>query len=299
MRSFLSPSCSTWYNASANGASLHTRCEDPRDFLAYKRFHRDAPPGEIQNDWRNIASEWASSLSLGAGISDSNASSARILTRFIPRSAAGGAYELDSTLPSSAEALAVLAGSTLLLSSRDAPYVHGWNYSNELSVLPEPQYQSFHATLQSEQFASGPSQNWQKVFFLVLALVFATNLFCLIYLVVRRGQVTDFTEPQNLFALSINSPPSQRLAGSCGGGPEPSQYKVNWFIHVDRDDHVYIQNAEDGGKGDPSSQARGARRRFGRPQRRRRSSRPTSPVQMDSPLMKSYTELSRQQHNLL
>ena len=69
------------------------------------------------------------------------------------------------------------------------------------------------------------------------------NVFVLAYFLIHRGLVTDFSEPPNLFALSINSPPSHLLAGSCGGGPEGKQYSVNWFVNAEGD-HLYMEPGE-------------------------------------------------------
>jgi hypothetical protein len=69
------------------------------------------------------------------------------------------------------------------------------------------------------------------------------NIFVLIYFLLHRGLVTDFSEPPNLFALAVNSPPSHLLAGSCGGGPEGKQYMVNWFVNTEGD-HLYMEPGE-------------------------------------------------------
>ena len=69
------------------------------------------------------------------------------------------------------------------------------------------------------------------------------NIFVLIYFIFHRGLVTDFSEPPNLFALAVNSPPCQALAGSCGGGPEGKQYSVNWFVNHEGE-HLYMEPGE-------------------------------------------------------
>ncbi|KAI9812629.1 MAG: hypothetical protein M1827_004618 [Pycnora praestabilis] len=242
MKAELSPNCSTRYNASASGGSLWAHCEDTSDHLAYSRTHPEAPIGvtdPISRNWGNIASEWAMATSLNEGAIDGNASNARLLTQLIPTDTI-----LDPMLPSIAEALAVLAGYTLIISAQDSPFVHYWPYAQDATELNPGQYENFSASLLSQQYASGGQLRWQGIFYTVLTLVFVTNLFCLGYLILRGGLVTDFTEPQNLFALSINSPPSQRLAGSCGGGPEKEHFQVNWFVHMDNE-HFLIESGEE------------------------------------------------------
>jgi hypothetical protein len=145
-----------------------------------------------------------------------------------------------------------MAGSTLLLSSTDAPFNHSWDYATH--ILEGAQV-PFHASLASQEFTSGPgpTQGWQSMFYVVLILVFVTNVVCLIYFFIRPGLVTDYTEPQNLFALAINSPPSRRLNGSCGAGPEGDQFNVDW--HVSREensDHYFIKDNTSGFERDTS-----------------------------------------------
>lgn len=45
------------------------------------------------------------------------------------------------------------------------------------------------------------------------------------------------------FALAVNSPPSEKLAGSCGCGPSGEQYRVSWKLNND-DGHVYVESHE-------------------------------------------------------
>ncbi|KAI4251719.1 MAG: hypothetical protein L6R42_008275, partial [Xanthoria sp. 1 TBL-2021] len=277
LKASLTTNCSTKYHASLSGGSMSAHCEDPRDSLAYGRSYDNATDGVIKKNWAAVATEWALALSLNAGISDGAASNARLLSQLIPTSQA-----LDPSLPSIAEALAVLSGNTLLLSSIDTPFIHFWNYSTTVSYLAEPQYQAFRATLRTTDYASGGTQRWQGIFHVVLFLTFATNVFCLIYFLLRHGLVTDFIEPQNLFALSLNSPPSQALDGACGGGPEGDQLIMNWHIKMDHErEHFYIQS----GTGPPSN-----------------TRRPTRPhdFEMDtSPIVNIYNKLSSRHSSIL
>ena len=234
----LTPDCSTHYHSSKAGGSIQTQCNDPKDPLAYSVSYPNATNGMRNSDWVNIATEWGFATSLNAGISDGQAANARLLTQLIPTSDI-----LDYSLPSIAEALAVMAGCTALMSSMESPFIHFWNYSTTVHTLAEPQYQFFNGTLQFQDYASGGNQRWQGVFYIVLVLVFLTNLFCLVQLFFGDGMVTDFIEPQNLFALSINSPPSQVLAGSCGTGPDKDGLATRWFI-TNENEHFSIENRD-------------------------------------------------------
>lgn len=95
----------------------------------------------------------------------------------------------------------------------------------------------------AQQYASGGVDNPSKAWMIILFLVFLMNIFVLLYFIFHRGLVTDFSEPPNLFALAVNSPPSQALAGSCGGGPEGKQYMVNWFVNHEGE-HLYMEPGE-------------------------------------------------------
>jgi hypothetical protein len=112
------------------------------------------------------------------------------------------------------------------------------NYT--LPLLETPQTQYFNARVTAQQYASGGVDSASKGWMIILFLVFIMNIFVLIYFLLHKGLVTDFSEPPNLFALAVNSPPSHTFAGSCGGGPEGKQYMVNWFVNAEGD-HLYME----------------------------------------------------------
>jgi len=62
--------------------------------------------------------------------------------------------------------------------------------------------------------------------------------------------VTDYTEPQNLFALAVNSPPNQRLDGSCGAGPKGDQLNFGWHVGQEEGTNHYFIKEGGGGGGD-------------------------------------------------
>ncbi|KAJ5158869.1 uncharacterized protein N7500_008520 [Penicillium coprophilum] len=237
--------CSTNYSADKSGAFLSTNCQNPSNDLQYDKRQDAFYEGEWNGDWKNIASEWANSVSLNAGITDGAASNARLLMQMMPRyDKSNSTFTLDPALPSVAEALAVMAGSTLILSSQNAPFVPFWNYSIG-TVLPEPVYQIFNASIQAVSYASGGTEQWQGIFYVILVFAFLTSAVCLVFMIVeaRGRQVTDFTEPQNLFALAVNSPQTTQLEGACGCGPWGKQLKERWFIGMEEDDeHYYIRS---------------------------------------------------------
>ncbi|KAL3459644.1 hypothetical protein BJX64DRAFT_199903 [Aspergillus heterothallicus] len=238
LRAKQSPACFTQYKATASGSELSTRCEEGNQ-LQYNVRNPDTPAVIWQPDWKSIASEWAFTLSLNAGITDGLSTNARLLMQFLPKTP-----YLSPDLPSVSEALAVLAGNTLLMSTANAPFVHFWNYTVPENILPEPVTQSFNATLRSVEYASGGTQRWQGIFYPILIFAFITSALCLAFMLleVRGKQITDFTEPQNLFALAMNSPSTTRLQGACGSGPEGRQLKERWYVAMEeQDEHYYIQ----------------------------------------------------------
>jgi len=239
LRASLSPECSTKFHSTMSGGSMSTHCEDSQNSLAYSKSQPSATSGVYIQYWRDVAAQWAIALSLNAGINAGAASNARLLSQLIPTE-----YSLSPKLPSIAEALAELAGCTLIMSGFDSPFIHYWNYTDPKTLLV-PQYQGFNATLKVQDYSSGGTQKWQNIFYVVLASVFFINLFCLGYFITHTGLVTDFMEPQNLFALSLNSPPSQVLEGTCGGGPENEQYRSTWHISMTRSEHFYIDSSDE------------------------------------------------------
>lgn len=161
------------------------------------------------------------------------------------------AYSLNPSLPSVGQALAVMAGSTLILSSQNAPFVHYFNHTVPNNILPELVYQYFPASLQSVGYASGGTERWQGVFYVILVFAFLTSFICLGFVIFEAPghQITDFTEPQNLFAIAVNSPYSSQLQGVCGGGPAGWQLKERWYIGMDEADEYYYIRAQKDGQG--------------------------------------------------
>ena len=219
---------------------MESNCEDPNDYNTYAAYDPDCPnlPSET---WPYSATSWALALALNDGSVRANSSNARLLTQLIPTSAA-----LPSETPSIAEALAVLSGYTLLQSILNATFVVA-DTSFRLGS-----YQQFNASVMTQQFMSSYTQSWQACFYPVLGIVFVINLLCLVYAIVRPGLMTDYTEPQNLFAIALNSPSSNALAGSCGAGSRGDQYKAALFISQEPDSPNFFIHEHGASWGDGS-----------------------------------------------
>lgn len=251
--------CSTLYNAASSGAFLSTKCEDNSNKYQYDTTVKDFHEGIWSADFKNIVGEWASSMSLGSGITGADASIERLVMQMMPsHDNATDTYSLNPKLPSIGETLAVMAGSTLILSTQHSPFVQGWNYSGSGDMLDEPTYQHFSASLRAMGYASGGTAKWQAVFYVILVFAFITSAIVFVFLIfeARGHQITDFTEPQNLFAIAINSPQTTRLDGACGCGPVGRQLKERWFIGMEEEDsHYYIRAKAD--KNNPYGMATG------------------------------------------
>ena len=238
IRSFLYSNCSTGYHVAESGGQLSVHCDnDPENWKSYgnttKPNEEPYPTVVDQADWVNVGMEWIRAVALSQGAQDSDASAARLITQLIPSYNNETGPELSPIRPTIAEALGVLAGYTLLLSSDVAPFVHYWDYAS--TALDNPATVNFSAILSYKDYASGGDARWKGIFFIILIAVFALNCSCLFYLLwhfCHYGEVTDYTEPQNLFALAINSPPSAMLAGACGGGPSGEMLGKRWCVDM-------------------------------------------------------------------
>ena len=238
----LATTCSTEYLVTEKGGQLRARC-DKENPTAYRQKEPDIPVLNEDPDWAILASEWAKSINLADGLTDGKSSNARLLSLLVPpfNSETKEAHLLPNQ-PSIAEALATLAGSTLLLSTEHSQFTHAWPYPPGTIPVGGSVYENFSATIAVSDYASGVSESWQNIFFIVLISVFLTNVICLVYLYfgIRGVQLTDFTEPQNAFSLALNSPPSSRISGACGGGPEGPQLNEKWVVSMDEHYEHYL-----------------------------------------------------------
>lgn len=280
LRATQSFNCSTEYHATMIGGSLISHCDESENDHSYRKSLADSKPPipvpelDWSKEWVHVAGEWAKSMALNGGILDANASNARVLTQLFPIG-----RELNPALPSIAEALGVLAGCTLLISSLDSSYTHYWNYSQ--TILETPGHQSFQASISSQAYASGGTQQWQGVFVVVLVFIAVMNFLCLVCLLVFDGLVTDFVEPQNLFCLSMNSPQSESLGGNSWASPRSDQLQTPWFIRLEKEGQsLYI---EEGPQKKP---------------RRKRSKSGGYNVE-NSPMVNMYTKLSTKRTSIL
>ncbi|KAI8934551.1 hypothetical protein NX059_008250 [Plenodomus lindquistii] len=260
LEAHMTSSCSTRYNATGSGGTMEALCGESAGDMTYNRSQIDAPLRRSLPNWRDIGFEWSNSLSLNAGLMDGAASNSRLLTQLMLKPSANRGpnnfqVDLSASLPSVAEALAVMSGCTLLKGTIDAPFVMFWRdadadsenritrekeaYSNRMHDSTSTRRGKRSNTHLGGKGVDSASKGW----LVILGLVFAMNLFVFGYFMVHQGNVTDFQGPSNLFALAVNSPPSQALAGSCGGGPQGRHYTVNWFVNHEGS-HLFMEPGE-------------------------------------------------------
>lgn len=123
-------------------------------------------------------------------------------------------------------------------------------------------YQYFNASVEAQEYASGGTAKYQHAFIAILAAVFLLNLVTLAYFAAHRGWYADVSEPSNLFVLAINSPPSEELAGSCGGGSDRKQFCASWKLQ-DKHGHLHMKSVNIGSSGEPGRLRRWRRLRGG------------------------------------
>ena len=119
----ITPRCSTRYSISVAGSKVEALCDDHAGDMAYATTNASATAIVGHPNWRDLGADWASSLSLHTGISDGYASNNRLLMQLLLTPDNEGHIELDPKRPSLAEVLASLASDTLILGTKDAPFV--------------------------------------------------------------------------------------------------------------------------------------------------------------------------------
>jgi hypothetical protein len=195
---------------------------------------------------------WIRSINMNSGAQNSNSSNVRLWSELIFTRTTLDTVNwntekstLNLNLPSPAEALAVMAGCTLLQSAQDAPFVEFFNYSGRVSILDPPQTQLFNASVHQQQYASGGTGGFERGFHIVLFAVFLINVMVLVYWIWRREWFADFSEPTSLFALAINSPPSEKLADcSCGADASSGErFKHHWRLEG-QGGHLYMSSPD-------------------------------------------------------
>ncbi|KAI1341730.1 hypothetical protein F5Y15DRAFT_413658 [Xylariaceae sp. FL0016] len=244
LRSLLSPSCFTAFVVNTYHANMSAWCDSASEDdkgTPYGKVYGDHGDGVLAPLWGNLSKSWSNTLNLNGGASNADTSNAKVLSSMIlfePK--------LSDTLPSMAEALAVLASPTIVDSSLGSSFLHT---SSDTSP-PAAGYEEIHVEYQYMGFFSGNAKGHRggiAIFnFIVLAGVFLISTFCLLHHLNRQGMVTDYTEPQNLFALAINSPPSRALKGACGDGPSTRDLGIAFRVcYSEASNHYFFEDAAD------------------------------------------------------
>ncbi|KAJ8114529.1 hypothetical protein OPT61_g3606 [Boeremia exigua] len=232
--------CSTLFRVTTFSNSLEARCEEQAEGMAYSDTHGDAVVVHNATNQRSLVTDWFDAMALVSRLGGSDNPHSRKLMMLQLKAQDSDTGELDvglsPSLPSLAEALAVTAGYSLLSTFQNRPFVPYWNFTQ---ASYHWQTQQFSAILKAPEYASGGANIAAKAWLIVLVPVFVLSALMLIYFILQPGLVTDLSQPPQLFALAINSPPARALAGSCGAGPEGTQYKDKWILHQEGG-HLYM-----------------------------------------------------------
>ncbi|KAF2804910.1 uncharacterized protein BDZ99DRAFT_525249 [Mytilinidion resinicola] len=222
--------CSTIFNASTSAPSLEVSCDESNSFS--DTGDRDVITG-LGAYSLNLLEAFFSSMEFDESFANTEGQQGWMFDGSASSNAEATSH------PSPAELVAVFVAFTLVEATIDTQFTG--NFDSKFA----PNYtQRFRAAITAQEYASGGVYPYQRAFHVVLIYVFVTNLFILLYFIRNPGRVTDFSDPPNLFAIAINSPPSERLAGSCGGGPEGDEYQVIWKVDQD-DGHAFLVAADE------------------------------------------------------
>jgi hypothetical protein len=119
----ITPDCSTSYSISVAGSKVEVLCGDRAGEMAYVKMNASATTIQGHPNWRDLGADWSSSLSLHTGLTDGYASNNRLWMQLLLTSEDKDLVNLNPKLPSLAEVLASLASDTLVLATKDAPFV--------------------------------------------------------------------------------------------------------------------------------------------------------------------------------
>ena len=227
--------CSSELFISASSTSLTSDC-DPHD-MSY-----DLPLQLDQHDtpahWANFSFNWAQAAGLDSGEIAPTSAGPGILADLALQESTH-----ESTQPLLVEALAVLAGNTLLDSMVDAPFNGSWPYKQP--SLPAPVLQPFRARVIRSAYLSGGGSPWQNVFMLVLATTFILSLFCLGFLLyisancsrlsgkagmAGSGLREDCTDLDELFQIVLNAPQPGEGSPACDAKAKGGLANTKWHF---------------------------------------------------------------------
>ncbi|KAF2844922.1 hypothetical protein T440DRAFT_461331 [Plenodomus tracheiphilus IPT5] len=232
MKTGVTTSCTTRYNASSEGQSLEALCANG----ARSQDDDAMVPPTVGSDrtalsgWLGMAFDLLNSISLNNGVFDGDASTARILTQLQLKEPV-----LNKTLPSPAEGLASIMMCTVLDLTQNFPFEVFDNYS--APALDESQLQYFNASIRVAQYMSGGEKTYQKLtlpqaFLVVLGLTLLINIFILVYLslILRVKLITDLCEPLVLFILGYHSAPGDLFGEVALQGPKKNDWARQWIV---------------------------------------------------------------------
>ena len=227
--------CSSELSVSASSSTLKSNCA-AHDMSYDQPLHSDQY--NPSTSWPLFAYQWAEAVALDSGKGSPNAAAPALLAELALQ---GPTF--DPKRPLLVEALAVLAGNTLLDSMVDAPFNGSWPYNQP--SLPTPVLQPIKARVIRSAYSSGGAASWENVFMLVLTMTFILSLFCLGFLLyistncsrlsgraglAGSGLREDCTDLDELFQIVLNSPQPGEGSPACDAKAKGGLANTKWHF---------------------------------------------------------------------
>jgi len=192
---------------------------------------------------RDALATLAEAIGLGTTVGYGYSPVPRFLAEMIPSIQESESPSLSPTLPSIAEGISALLASFLVQSTINSTFNLLWD-PKDPAILPNARDEPFNTTSYGAEYKSGPVLPSQRGFYAILILIFAGNLTCLAHFIfVLHAELdTDCTEPQNAFAMAINSPWSRNLAETYGVMPRSKQLAKGWHLRQNESSHYYFSD---------------------------------------------------------
>ena len=122
----ISSECSTRYSVSTTGSRVEALCDDSAKDMAYIEVQANASRYRGVSNWGDIGTYWSYSLGLETGIFNGSSSISRLLMSWLLAPSDVDNVYLNPLLPSLAEALAILASDTVVLSWQGVSFKDYW-----------------------------------------------------------------------------------------------------------------------------------------------------------------------------
>lgn len=237
MYGLLSPDCSTKHIQKVGTRKLSADCDADG-----QSFGNKIAPGTFNHtpsrDFRDMLGAWSIATGLNSGISSGNNSLVHVLSQLVVTNKTDAVPNLNKTMPSLAEGLAVLSNSMLMKGAINTTFDNRIIKPAPIPAITIP----YDVLVQTQQYRSGPPAPWTGILYPILFIMFVADLYCLTYFLREMGLVVDFLEPRNLFSVAIASPDESERR-TTGQGPIGNHVGVSWMVERDHDRRLVFRKA--------------------------------------------------------